>query len=365
MKSLSRLKLWQQVLLISLVFAGGIFLLGVVADQAVNDRVANASERTVPHTIEEFRATFMRYDTLHYRSIAESGYQSTADTAFFPLYPSLVRGMSALTSIAISNALFVVSIISFLAAMIVTAYWLRYELRQRKVRLSPLYVIGGMLIFPTSFYLVLGYTESLFVLLTVGALYTYRTKHYYWSMSLMALAAVCRVQGVVIAVFFLADYFLAKKWSDWRKLLPVIGALIGIAGYMIWLAIHFGSALSFVTAQQSWGRLNGNIISGLISSFTPSYIWYLPVLALGLVAIYRQLGIAWLVAAGAYFLLPLASGNLDSLNRFMIGFAPLFLALAVTFAKRKNQYLKLAYIVSAAMLLAFNITLFCNGYFVG
>ena len=358
-----KLPLWAKSSLAGLAFIFVFIGIGLYADASLFDFTTNketpAFGRSIPADPVN---SFLRYDSNHYRTIATNGYTSM-ETAFFPLFPLLVKGVSYAAGISISVSLFVISFIFLIASTIVLAYWLRFELKLRKSKLSPWAVIGLIALFPTSFYMALGYSESLFVFITVSSLFAYRKGNYWLAAIGAALATATRVQGGALAVFFLLDYLFARKWSDWKKLIPVVAAPLGLAAYALYLWILFGNPLEFITAQQNWGRLDGNIIQNLISSMRPPYLWYLPVLAAMLWAVWKYLGKTWFIYCLLFILIPISSGRLDSLNRYMIALPPLFLALSLYF-ESKPAFLKTFYVVTSVFLLAWNILLFMNDYWV-
>lgn len=301
-----------------------------------------------------------KWDANHYANIAENGYTAN-EVAFFPLYPLLVRGLTAL-GVPTKIALLAISWTFCLLATVVLLHWFKFELQQRKSKLSPWVPMLIFAVFPTSFYLGLGYSESMFIFLATLALLAYR-KGWYWIAAVaMAFVTATRVQGGAIAVFFLIDFLMAQK-RDYRKLLPILCAGIGIGVYMIYLWNTFGNPFEFIAVQKNWGRLSGNPVQNLISSFTPVYLWYLPVLGLGLYATWKHLGFKWLAFSLIFILIPLASGRLDSLNRYMLALPVLFLALTLWFEQHGNKT-KTAYVVSASFMLCWNIILFCNNYWV-
>lgn len=310
---------------------------------------------------DRFVDAILKWDSGHYTYIVENGYNEL-ETAFFPLYPLLVSGIKTI-GFSTPAALLTVSWLFAIAASIVLFYWIRFELRERKVKLSPWITLGLVAIFPTSFFLVTGYTESLFFFLVVSALYAYRSKHYVLAGIFAGLSTATRVPGGALAIFFLADYLLARRWSDRKKLIPVIMAPLGLIAYMIFLWHTFGNPFQFIEAQHDWGRLNGNPIQNLISSFTPVYLWFLPVLVAGMWLIYRYLGLSWLIYSLVFIAIPLASGRLDSLNRYMLALPPLFLAFTL-YSQTAPKWLKLIFLASSAFLLAWGVILFTNGYWV-
>lgn len=362
-KKIQKSPLWVKSSVAGLAFIVVIIGAGLFADASLYDYTSPgepAAGRGVP---EGAYNSLMRYDSLHYKAIAEEGY-TPVRTAFFPLYPILVTGLSIITGIGIATSLFATSSIFLLASVIVVAYWVRFELKERKSKLSPWIVLLLIGLFPTSFYLALGYSESLFIFTTVSALFAYRKKLYWLAAIAIVLATATRVQGGALAVFFLLDYLFARRWTDWKKLIPVAAAPFGLAAYMLYLGVTFGNPFEFIAAQQNWGRLNANIIENLQSSFRVQYLWYLPVLTLMLAAVWKYLGKTWFIYCLIFVLIPLSSGRLDSLNRYIVALPPLFLALAL-YLESKSERTKLLYITTSVFLLGWNILFFMNNYWVG
>ncbi|HCB50286.1 MAG TPA: hypothetical protein DEP47_12390, partial [Chloroflexi bacterium] len=121
-----------------------------------------------------------RWDTGFYVSIAEEGYQydgvELPSVAFFPLLPLLMRtltplvGDSLLAGVLISNAALLLATILFYK--LVTAGW-GQQMADR--------TIWYFLIFPAAFFGSAIYTESLFLLGAIGALYFARRG--YWEVA--------------------------------------------------------------------------------------------------------------------------------------------------------------------------------------
>lgn len=303
----------------------------------------------------------IRYDVNHYRNIATSGYTPN-NAAFFPLYPLIVSGVSAL-DIPVNYAMLLVSWIFCILGAVVTFLWIRFEISVRKLKLSPYAVLALMAIFPTSLYLTIGYSESLFIFLTVGSLYAYRTNRFMLSAVFIALATATRVQGGALAIFYLIDFIARRPHYEWKRLIPIVAAPIGLTCYMLFLWKTFGNPFQFIQAQHDWGRLSGNIFANLFSSFTPPYLWFIPVIGIMLYAVYKYFGKAWLAYAAIFIAIPLVSGRLDSLNRYILSLPVLFLALSVWLARRPS-WQQAAFIATSAFLLAWDIVFFFNDYWV-
>ena len=127
-----------------------------------------------------------RWDSVWYLAIADGGYPA-ADArrpAFFPLYPWLVRAAGAITgSPLIAGAL--LSTACFAGALVVLHRLTALELGPEAAR----WTVWALALFPMSFFLSAVYTESLFLLLSVGAVYAARTGRWAWAGVLGGLAA--------------------------------------------------------------------------------------------------------------------------------------------------------------------------------
>ena len=129
--------------------------------------------------------------------------------------------------------------------------------------------------FPTAFFLLGGYTESLYLALAVAAFYYAEEGRWRWVALLSALAAVTRLQGLVLVVP-LGYIYLKQHNFQWRKLrigevsalfaAPIAFALYMAYVYLVMRDSNFGNHLAiiwhikFVMPWQSlwegfWGML--------------------------------------------------------------------------------------------------------------
>jgi hypothetical protein len=117
--------------------------------------------------------------------------------------------------------------------------------------------IWALALFPTALFFSAVYTESLFLLFVVGALYLWR-RDQPWLAGLVGIAAaLCRSGGV-----FLILPFLVLLWDrnrrDWRAWWPdIIPAFLPVAGPAIFGAIlqrDQGNWNAFIEVQEQWNR---------------------------------------------------------------------------------------------------------------
>lgn len=309
--------------------------------------------------------TLVQYDGFQYTHIAQDGYTNATYTAFLPLYPLTIRAVAQVARVSVSYAGLIVSWLALCASAVVIYQWAKLELTGRGYKLSPWSVLGLMAAFPTALFFVLPYTESLFLLFNIGALFLFRKKHYIYAGLVAALASATRFQGILLVVYFAANFLFAQKPRDWKKLIPVALGVLGLVAYMVWLSVSkYHDPLSFMAAEKSWGRLDGNLIVNLIHSMRPLYLWYLPVAIVGLWSVWRYLGWAYFIYSLAFFLMPISTGNLQSINRYLVSLVPMFLGLAIFAQDTVPKPMRLLYVGSSVFLLGWSVLLFANGYWV-
>ena len=143
-----------------------------------------------------FVAPWYRWDTVRYLEIADFGYDfNTINTVWPPLYPFLIKIFSfvfkpsTFASILVSNIFFIIGL--FLTFLFTKSLFIEDTARQ---------TIFFMSIFPTSFYFLAGYSESIFLTLSVGVFLLIGKKKWLWAGLLSALATLTRVQGIILVV---------------------------------------------------------------------------------------------------------------------------------------------------------------------
>lgn len=216
-----------------------------------------------------------RWDAVWYLTIANRGYDG-ADSprhAFFPLYPLLSRGLGELGGggeAAVLVAAYGVALAAFLAALVLLYRLTALELGRRAAWPALLLLC----VFPASFFFGAPYSESLFLLCSVGAFYAARTGSWAWAGVAAAGASATRSAGILLllplAVMYLygpradagatpaggssrlggfAPRYPLRPSALWLLLAPA-----GLAGYALYLGLTYGDPLSFSHVQEFWNR---------------------------------------------------------------------------------------------------------------
>ena len=206
---------------------------------------------------------WQRWDTLHYQAIAEKGYFAF-DAALFvpPLYPSLIALISRMFGINTLIAGILISNISFLF-MLVSLYQLTYdEFQNHQVALRTLIYFAS---FPTAFFFLAAYTESILLLAAIRTLFYLRRASWVKAGIWGAIAALSRLPGIFIIIPIAYKVIRLKKdernFSAWCML---IFATIGVVFFplYVWCVLKLPPWTPFIIQSErfhgglAWPGLN-------------------------------------------------------------------------------------------------------------
>jgi hypothetical protein len=313
-----------------------------------------------PVPLREFFNVWNRWDTGHYEYIASNGYDlSTANPAFFPLYPMLMRALDPVLPGQMLAASLIIASIACIAALAVFTRLAEDLFDVSTGQRTALYLIAS----PFGFYLVAGYNESLFVALCVASMYCMRKGYWWYAGAFGAFASATRYFGAALALAFVIEYLRQRDWDLrrlWWDALAVLLVPAGLIAYMVYSARTFGNPLEFAELQQSnWGHRFSAPWTSIIESVkltdtwwhdAPFHTWFvLNVLDLGAVPVILALLVlslvgpwklgdqAWYLVAfgiaafGSVLISPVFSFGLPPLHglpRYALEMVPLYLVLA-------------------------------------
>ncbi|WP_436535601.1 mannosyltransferase family protein [Actinoplanes sp. HUAS TT8] len=192
------------------------------------------------------------WDAGHYVRIAESGYHlGPGFPAFFPLYPLLIHVVNAVVPGDGVVAALLVANLAAIGALAVLHRLAEHEFGPRVAQRATWYLAA----FPMGFFLFIGYNESLFLLLAVGALYAGRRGHWWLAGALGALSSATRLFGLLLIAPLAVEYVRQRTLKGIRAdVLALALVPLGVVAYSVYCAIELGNPLAFSIAQDQWGR---------------------------------------------------------------------------------------------------------------
>jgi Gpi18-like mannosyltransferase len=194
-----------------------------------------------------------RFDALWFLRIAADGYRAAdGSAAFFPLYPLVVRAVSALLGGHPFAAGLLVSNTAFLGALLVVYSLTRSELSEPVARTT----VVLLCCFPTSFFFFAPYSESLFLLLASTALWGARRGRWAVAGAAGFGAALTRNVGIVVAAAVAVEAI--QRRTEGHRLLPGLaasaGAAFGTLAVLAYWAARADDLLAPMHQQANWER---------------------------------------------------------------------------------------------------------------
>jgi hypothetical protein len=321
---------------------------------------------------DELVAPGARWDAVWFLRIAADGYGAEPDrAAFFPLYPLLVHAGGVLTGSPLVAGI-AISLACFLVALVLLHRLVALDFGPDAAALCVLLVA----VFPGAVWFSSVYSESLFLALSVGAVYAARTGNWAWAGAAGALAAATRSAGLVLVVPLAVLWWRgARRPGDaaWLALVPA-----GLVAFCAVLAATGLDALAPFDAQEAWlrtfagplGAVPDAVVAGwegvrdLVRGTPPppaafDVRWLNAGLLATLVAVVvalagalRRLPLAYGLYAAAALALPLSfpvdGQPLMSLPRFAAVLWPLHLWLALWLLERGPAARRVAVAISLA-----------------
>jgi hypothetical protein len=342
-----------------------IWLLALLAltalDGSRNPKAWKWDDPALTHDLGRVTDVWARWDSVWFLRIAAHGYGAHAhDAAFFPLYPGAVAVLGRVLGGHYVLAGITISLVAGLAAFMLLYRLAEPRLGADGARRTVLYLA----VFPMSLFLGAVYTESLFLLLAVGAFLLAERGRFLEAGVVTGLALLTRPAALALlpAIALLA-------WRSGRlhavARLMVAPALFCVYPLVLWSQV--GRPFDFLGAQRHWRHLSaggpfGGLWDGLRSGaagirqlwvgdggrvYWPSVHDWTPLqtaavnltnlaflglfIALTVIA-WRRFGAPYGLFAALSLVLPLSSPSggwpLESLPRLGLVVFPFFLALA-------------------------------------
>jgi hypothetical protein len=296
-----------------------------------------------------FWDNFARYDSGWYYGIARNGYEwvegGRNNLAFFPVYPMAMRASGLLLGGKQADFYFGGIAVSWVACMV--AMLLLYRLACLDMDEDAAErAVPYALLYPFAFFFGVVYSESLFLMLVLGAFYGFRTRRWALGAGLGLLATATRVNGVMIlpALAWVAWTHVREDRATWRPALAALAVVpMGLVAYSAFCYSLSGNPLEWMDSIRRWEYHPGGapwaglqalghqlvtqpyhfLVYGRMAPYD-TLNGLAAVLALLLVpAVWMRLGTAYALFMLANLLLPLSSGQYEGLGRYTSVFFPI------------------------------------------
>lgn len=272
------------------------------------------------------------WDAGHYLSIAREGY-NFPQQAFFPFWPFLIKIVS-LTGLSAEISMYILTLFLGLSSFILFYLLAKKITGSRNAKLSLLLFAA----FPSTMFLHAGYTEGLFLTLTMLSFYLMEKKKLFLASLTAGLSGMTRLVGVVVSIAFFIRNRILRFFA--------IG-LSGLIIYMLYLYLTFGDPLIFVHAQQNWCESSGRcqltfplrpladyydlLLSGSIDInplSTPYIDWISGVIFLSLLwVVWKKLENMYFIYSLLVISIPLMSGSTVGMVRYILAAFPIFFVI--------------------------------------
>src|SRR6059058_3463000 len=242
-------------------------------------------------------STLLQHDSYWFMNIVDRGYQTivppidhkvmeVSNVAFFPAYPAIAALFRYGLKIDTGTALLIT------AQLAAWGFWSYFFLFCRRWNVSPAVQICGALLIvahPAAFFLVAGYSESLFLMALLGFIYWSGAEGRsakFWAAVHGIVMSATRIVGIVCAAFPVVRSVFQSGWRrlieprPWfRKEKPAIAmtlvASFGAIGFFTYSQLRWGHwDIYMLTQAAGWG-----IAPDYLAVFRPSsYRWFVPAL---------------------------------------------------------------------------------------
>ena len=345
-----------------------------------------------------FVERFAGFDGLHYIKIALEGYERNA-TAFLPVFPLLMRFgtlLSGFSPIIVGMSISITAL--FITLMLLPRYLKLLDFDSQQIYWALLF----FLFFPTSFFLQGVYTEGVFIVLLVATLYASKKKNYVLTALFGYFMGLSRITGFFLASLLFLEIIEQVKFTrdipryiqsiikslSVPKVLATIAPLLGFGTFMAYLWLTTGDPLRLAHSQVDF---NQNRSTSFV--FPLQVVWrYLKIfytadwnfqyfiatvefvltsmvvliLSYDAWQIYKKRYTHLFTRAGLTIfawmsiLLPISTGTLLSMPRFILPLLTVFIVLA----ELPKKWVKASILIFLLILHTVLLMAFIQGYFV-
>ena len=305
---------------------------------------------------------------LWYLGIARDGYTFDAEfpsrMGFFPFYPLLTR-LTAFVFTDIRVAGLIVSHACLVAAGLLFNALINVDYQDRRINRA---AVAFLMFSPVSFFFSHAYSESTFMMLSLGAFLAATQKRWLIACLCGGCLTATRNVGMLIAVPLFVEY-CRQTWDPAigiRSLLRpriLLFALVpmGFALFMLYGHLTFGNPLAYLAATKVWGRQFVMPWHTLLNAFglPVFYRWLFGTVLLAGLAAWAagfrfKLRTSYLVYSSLLVGIYLCGNSLEAMPRYLTVVFPLFITLGIVAARYPWSYVPM-FAFSIAILTLCNI----------
>ena len=304
-----------------------------------------------------------RWDTGWYLGIATEQYSWNPELtdrqqniAFFPAFPMLMRYLSPVLGRQPLWTGVLISLTAFFWALVYLLRLARDELGSDEQAAA---VVTLLAAYPFAVFFSAAYSESLFLLTTVAAVYHFRREQLWRAAAWGVVAGLTRPNGcllsVVLGLMAVQPLWGSSRWRvewpprmGWGRMAARLAAAstpgIGMLAYSAFIYTLTGHPFQWVAQNAAWGRVYRGLdtvvadrwayismygLYGYASTQTVDFFYLLAVaFCLGAVwPVYRRFGVPYAAMLIINVLPPIAAGGLLSMGRVTSVLFPAFLWL--------------------------------------
>ncbi len=381
--------LWRTILYVAVIIASNLIHKSQLASHM---DVETDFKSTYPYLVW----IWGNFDGDHYLGIANRGYFNY-EYAFFPFFPYLISFIRNIFHIPLIITGQLISNLSTIFSLI-TMYFLSYLDKKKRV-FSLILVI--FFLWPTSFFNVAVYNDSLFLFFACLALYLMRRKLFLYASLCAALATLTRLNGLALIFPLFFEYISANKSlpAQWNrhnfvknikeslnlrkiyrsKIYTIILIPIAFFSYLLYIQKRFGSWHLVFSSMQVWNQdkivlplqvfwryfkilvIHPSFQLGYLIAFFEliSVLFYIFLLVYSIKKIRLSYWIFFLISV----LIPSLTGTFQGMPRYGLHLYPFYLSLALLLKDARREYKFIFFLVSAVLLFVM-LGLFISGYFV-
>ena len=327
----------------------------------------------------DFFQRWSNWDGSAYATIAEKGYYTNEDYAFFPFYPLAIKVVSHVTFGNYPLSALLISWFCLFFALFFLYKLVKLDFNSDIAEKT----LNYLLIFPFSFFLIAAYTESIYLFLTVASFYYFRKFSYLKASVFGAFSTATRVIGISIFPAIIFEIIEKRNVIKNKKIFFLMLIPTGLLSYMFYLFKNKGNAFYFLDAvNKYWQRDQATYPFKVLLSYVKNFILhpgnpftsrdstlicleflFSSLFLLLIIFVWFKIRKSYAVYAFLAWSFPLMTGRTGSMLRYVLVLFPCFIALG--FLGNKYKSFNKFYLLLSGMLLAVFAISFINGYWVG